>query len=50
MVRPGIINDLLMLRSMHHQATMGTGEGEGRAMATEMAISNPLIERLYFKR
>ena len=56
MVRPGIINldfaDVETVMASMGKAMMGTGEaeGEGRAMkATEMAISNPLIDD-YFKR
>ena len=51
MVRPGIINldfaDVETVMASMGKAMMGTGEaeGEGRAMqATEMAISNPLID------
>jgi cell division protein FtsZ len=51
MVRPGIINldfaDIETVMASMGKAMMGTGEaeGEGRAMkATEMAISNPLID------
>ena len=51
MVRPGMINldfaDVETVMSSMGKAMMGTGEaeGEGRAMkATEMAISNPLID------
>ncbi len=51
MVRPGIINldfaDVETVMACMGKAMMGTGEadGEGRAMkATEMAISNPLID------
>ena len=51
MVRPGIINldfaDVETVMASMGKAMMGTGEaeGDGRAMkATEMAISNPLID------
>ncbi len=51
MVKPGIINldfaDVETVMASMGKAMMGTGEseGEGRAMkATEMAISNPLID------
>ena len=51
MVRPGIINldfaDVETVMASMGKAMLGTGEaeGEGRAMkATEMAISNPLID------
>ena len=51
MVRPGIINldfaDVETVMASMGKAMMGTGEaeGEGRSMkATEMAISNPLID------
>ena len=51
MVRPGIVNldfaDVETVMASMGKAMMGTGEaeGEGRAMkATEMAISNPLID------
>ena len=51
MVKPGIINldfaDAETVMASMGKAMMGTGEaeGEGRAMkATEMAISNPLID------
>ena len=51
MVRPGIINldfaDVETVMASMGKAMMGTGEaeGEGRALkATEMAISNPLID------
>ena len=51
MVRPGMINldfaDVETVMASMGKAMMGTGEaeGEGRAMqATEMAISNPLID------
>ena len=51
MVRPGMINldfaDVETVMSAMGKAMMGTGEaeGEGRSMkATEMAISNPLID------
>ena len=51
MVRPGLINldfaDVETVMTSMGKAMMGTGEaeGEGRAMqATEMAISNPLID------
>ena len=51
MVRPGLINldfaDVETVMASMGKAMMGTGEaeGEGRAMkATEMAISNPLID------
>ena len=51
MVRPGVINldfaDVETVMASMGKAMMGTGEsdGEGRAMkATEMAISNPLID------
>jgi cell division protein FtsZ len=51
MVRPGIINldfaDIETVMASMGKAMMGTGEaeGDGRAMqATEMAISNPLID------
>ena len=51
MVRPGLVNldfaDVETVMASMGKAMMGTGEseGEGRAMkATEMAISNPLID------
>ena len=50
MVRPGMINldfaDVETVMSSMGKAMMGTGEadGENRAMATEMALNNPLID------